>query len=74
MEEPLDTPEEFFIVQHAKSFAYALRGMWLLMKTIPNAWVHVIVFSIAFASLALPRGLKKNSSSGEDREMKSWGQ
>lgn len=65
MEEPLDTPEEFFIVQRAKSFAYALRGMWLLMKTIPNAWVHVVVFSIAFASLALPRGLKKTAPAGK---------
>ena len=47
MKEPLDTPEEFFVVQRAKSFTYAVRGIWLLMKTTPNAWVHMVFFSIA---------------------------
>lgn len=47
MEEQLDTPEEFFVLKRARSFTYAVRGIWLLMKTTPNACVHVVVFSIA---------------------------
>lgn len=47
MKEPLDTPEEFFVVKRAKNFAYAGRGIWLLLKTTPNAWIQVIILCVA---------------------------
>ena len=35
--------EAFSIVKRAKSFTYAGRGIWLVVKTTHNAWIHIAV-------------------------------
>jgi diacylglycerol kinase (ATP) len=42
-------PEEnkFSIVKRAKSFTYAGRGIWILVKTTHNAWVHIFLLCFA---------------------------
>lgn len=42
-------PEEnkFSIVKRAKSFAHAGRGIWILVKTTHNAWVHIFLLCFA---------------------------
>lgn len=45
----LDTREEFSVVKRAKSFTHAGRGIWILLKTTHNAWIHVIVLIVAIA-------------------------
>jgi diacylglycerol kinase (ATP) len=38
---------KFSIVKRAKSFTYAGRGVWILVKTTHNAWVHIAVLFVA---------------------------
>lgn len=47
MRAPLDTKEEFSLIKRAKSFTYAGRGIVVFVKTTPNAWIHITLFSIA---------------------------
>jgi diacylglycerol kinase (ATP) len=41
--------KKFSLVKRAKSFTYAGRGIWILIKTTHNAWVHI--FFLCFAVL-----------------------
>jgi diacylglycerol kinase (ATP) len=41
------TAEKFSIIKRAKSFTYAGRGLWIFLKTTPNAWVHICVLVAA---------------------------
>lgn len=36
--------KRFSLVQRAKSFNHASRGLWLFLKTTHNAWVQIAVF------------------------------
>jgi diacylglycerol kinase (ATP) len=38
---------KFSIVKRAKSFAHAGRGVWILVKTTHNAWVHIFLLCFA---------------------------
>lgn len=48
MEELLDTKEEFALVKRAKSFAYAGRGVYVFLRTTPNAWIQLALFAFVF--------------------------
>lgn len=37
----------FSVVKRARSFAYAGRGVWLLVKTTHNAWIHIGILAAA---------------------------
>ncbi|MBI4120744.1 MAG: diacylglycerol kinase family protein [Parcubacteria group bacterium] len=39
--------EKFSIVQRAKSFTHAGRGLWIFLKTTHNAWVHFALLALA---------------------------
>ncbi|RJQ33615.1 diacylglycerol kinase family protein [Candidatus Parcubacteria bacterium] len=39
--------EKFSVVKRAKSFTYAGRGIWILIKTTHNAWIHLAVLAVA---------------------------
>ena len=39
--------KKFSIVKRAKSLAYAGRGIWILIKTTHNAWVHIFLLCFA---------------------------
>ncbi len=39
--------KRFSIVKRAKSFTYAGRGIWILLKTTHNAWIHLVILAIA---------------------------
>lgn len=41
MKELLDTKEEFSLVQRARSFTHAGRGIVVFIKTTHNAWIHL---------------------------------
>ena len=43
--EPI-SESDFSIVRRAKSFTHAGRGLWLFVKTTPNAWIHLIAFLV----------------------------
>jgi diacylglycerol kinase (ATP) len=45
-----NSEERFSIVNRAKSFTYAGRGIWLLVKTTHNAWIHLVVLFIAIVA------------------------
>ena len=45
----LDTEKEFSVVKRAKSFTHASRGIWILLKTTHNAWIHLVILVIAVA-------------------------
>ena len=45
----LDSKKEFSIIKMAKSFTHAGRGIWLLLKTTHNVWIHITVLIIAIA-------------------------
>ena len=47
MEEHIDTPNEIALAKRRKSFAYAMRGIILFLKTTPNAWIQLGIFSCA---------------------------
>lgn len=39
--------KRFSLVKRAKSFTYAGRGVWIMLKTTHNAWVHLGIFAIS---------------------------
>lgn len=41
--EPI-SESDFSLVRRAKSFTHAGRGLWLFVKTTPNAWIHLFAF------------------------------
>ncbi len=44
---PTVTKEQLSLVKRAKSFSHAGRGMWLFVRTTPNAWIHLLLFTAA---------------------------
>jgi len=40
---PIDSKREIYLVKRARSFGYAGRGVWIFLKTTPNAWIHLAV-------------------------------
>lgn len=50
MEERLDTPGEFSLVKRARSFAHAWRGIWVFLKTTPNAWIEIGILVVVIAA------------------------
>lgn len=47
--EDLNTKKEFSLAKRAKSFSHAGRGLWIMMKTTHNAWIHLFVLIVAIA-------------------------
>lgn len=47
MADLIDTKEEFFLIKRAKSIANAGRGIWIFLKTTPNAWLQILAYVIA---------------------------
>lgn len=45
----IDSKKEFSVVKRAKSFTHAGRGIWLLLKTTHNAWIHLVVLIVAIS-------------------------
>lgn len=43
--EPL-SESEFSVVRRAKSFTHAGRGLWLFVRTTPNAWLQLVAFLV----------------------------
>lgn len=41
------SPSQLTLIKRAKSFAHAGRGIWLFIKTTPNAWIHLFIFAVA---------------------------
>lgn len=39
--------KRFSFVKRAKSFTYAGRGIWIVLKTTHNAWIHLAIFAVA---------------------------
>lgn len=39
--------KKFSVVKRAKSLTHAGRGIWILVKTTHNAWVHIFLFCVA---------------------------
>ncbi len=44
---PTVTREQLSLIRRAKSFSHAGRGLWLFVRTTPNAWIHLVVFILA---------------------------
>lgn len=38
------TADQLSLVKRAKSFSHAGRGLWLFVRTTPNAWIHIVSF------------------------------
>ena len=38
------TREQMSFVKRAKSFSHAGRGLWLFIRTTPNAWIQLVLF------------------------------
>lgn len=38
------TAEQLSLVKRAKSFTHAGRGLWLFIRTTPNAWIQLFIF------------------------------
>jgi diacylglycerol kinase (ATP) len=49
MEELFDTKNEFSLEKRAESFTHAGRGILILLKTTPNAWIHLIALMAVVA-------------------------
>ncbi len=47
MHEPKASDGRFSFVARAKSFTNAGRGIWVFLKTTPNAWIQISFFLIA---------------------------
>ncbi|MFA6458955.1 MAG: diacylglycerol kinase family protein [Candidatus Paceibacterota bacterium] len=45
----LDTKKEFSLVKRAKSFANAGRGIYVFIRSTPNAWIHFAILAAAVA-------------------------
>jgi diacylglycerol kinase (ATP) len=43
------SPSQLMLIKRAKSFAHAGRGVWLFIKTTPNAWIRLLIFTGAIA-------------------------
>ena len=43
----IDTKEEVFLIKRAKSIVNASRGVWVFLKTTPNAWFQISAYLIA---------------------------
>ncbi len=41
---PTVTKEQLSLVKRAQSFSHAGRGLWLFVRTTPNAWIHLAAF------------------------------
>ena len=39
------TPKDLSLVRRAKSLANASRGIWLFIRTTPNAWIQLAIFA-----------------------------
>lgn len=44
---PTVTREQLSFLKRAKSFTHAGRGLWLFIRTTPNAWLHLVAFTAA---------------------------
>jgi diacylglycerol kinase (ATP) len=44
------TKEQLSLVRRAKSFVHAGRGLWLFIKTTPNAWIHLLAFFVVLTA------------------------
>ena len=53
MAQLLDTKKEFSIVKRATSFAHAGRGVWVFLKSTPNAWIHLAALAAVIAAGAV---------------------
>ncbi len=42
----LGTKKDFSLIERAKSFAHAGRGLKLFIKTTPNTWIHIAAFVV----------------------------
>jgi diacylglycerol kinase len=42
----IDTKKEFSLIRRAKSFAHAGRGIWVFVRTTPNAWIQIVIFAL----------------------------
>lgn len=38
--------KHFSVVKRAKSFTHAGRGVWIMLKTTHNAWIHLCVLAV----------------------------
>lgn len=45
--EKISEKKRFSLVARAKSFTYAFRGIWILVKSTHNFWIHIFVAIIA---------------------------
>lgn len=43
----IDTKKEFFLMARGRSFANAIRGLAVFLKTTPNAWIQVSILILA---------------------------
>lgn len=46
---PTVTKEQLSLVKRAKSLAHAGRGLWLFVRTTPNAWIQILGFIVAIS-------------------------
>ena len=47
MNNPNILKDDALVVKRAKSFGPAIRGLWLFLKTTPNAWIQLAVMAVA---------------------------
>ncbi len=45
--EKVTQEKRFSIVKRAKSFTYAGRGLWIVLKTTHNVWIHLLILALA---------------------------
>jgi diacylglycerol kinase len=43
---PTVTKEQLSFVKRINSFSHAGRGLWLFVRTTPNAWIHILAFAL----------------------------
>jgi diacylglycerol kinase (ATP) len=43
----IDTKEELFLIKRARSVVHASRGIYVFLKTTPNAWFQIFAYLIA---------------------------
>ncbi len=48
-ERPTVTKEQLSLVKRAKSLSHAGRGLWLFVRTTPNAWIQILGFVVAIS-------------------------
>ncbi len=48
-ERPTVTKEQLSLVKRAKSLSHAGRGLWLFVRTTPNAWIQILGFIVAIS-------------------------